>query len=108
MEFVGEMNSNPDKVWYRCTRCKHCMLFDLSQPQTATQSKKLDLSESTPYSPEKEYTVGDIIYHRDWDDIGRVMSKERASNGWHAIVVKFEKNGERRLVESTAINQTLE
>jgi len=72
------------------------------------QSRKLELSASTLYSPERAYNVGDIIYHADWDDIGRVMSKERTSSGGQAIVVKFEKLGERRLIENFHIHHSLE
>jgi len=109
LEYVGEIEGNANRAWYRCTRCRHSRLVDLSQPETvAVQSRKLELSASTLYSPERAYNVGDIIYHADWDDVGRVMSKERTSSGGQAIVVKFEKLGERRLIENFHIHHSLE
>jgi hypothetical protein len=48
------------------------------------------------------YNVGQAIFHSGFDDMGRIISKERTSNGAHAIVVSFEKAGERRLLEKVA------
>lgn len=107
MELVGEMQtegseSPSQKVWYRCTRCKHSALLD---KQTLTQVKrgeavKIDRSLCTTYSKELIYTVGQVIYHSQWDDVGKVVAKQKTSDGTHAITVSFEKLGERRLIEN--------
>jgi hypothetical protein len=62
----------------------------------------VDRSGSLEYSKEKVYSIGQTIYHTEWDDYGRVLAKQRMSNGIHAITVAFEKSGERRLVENVA------
>jgi hypothetical protein len=62
--------------------------------------KKLDRADAEEYTPEKTYRVGGAIFHTDWDDLGKIISKERTSGGGSAIVVSFEKLGERRLLEN--------
>ncbi|MEK6755112.1 MAG: hypothetical protein AABZ02_03065 [Bacteroidota bacterium] len=109
MELVGEMQtegseSPSQKVWYRCTRCKHSALLD---KQTLTPAKrgeaaKIDRSLCTTYSKERVYTVGQAIYHSELDDVGKVIAKQKTSDGTHAITVSFEKLGERRLIENVA------
>jgi len=106
MEFVGGQpteNSNAEtvKVWYRCGRCKHSALLTLSP---ASQMKKrravaIDRDQCTPYAKEKVFKVGEHIYHSEWDDVGKVVRKDKMSNGIHSIVVSFEKFGERKLLE---------
>jgi hypothetical protein len=41
-----------------------------------------------------------VIYHKKWDDLGVVLSKEIISNGGFAIIVQFEKNKEKKLIEN--------
>ncbi|MGD1045710.1 MAG: hypothetical protein ABR936_10350 [Bacteroidota bacterium] len=108
MEFVGgQPNENNDteivKMWYRCGKCKHTALLTLS---LANQTKKkvpaaaLIREQCTPYSKQKIFTIGEQIYHSDLDDMGRVIRKDKMSNGVHSIVVAFEKLGERKLLEN--------
>jgi len=56
--------------------------------------------ECVNYSPEKIFAVGVSIYHTDWDDMGKVTSKEKTSSGGNAIWVQFEKNGIKKLIEN--------
>jgi hypothetical protein len=107
MEFVGgQPSENNDsetvKIWYRCGKCKHSALLTLSP---ASQLKKnhavvVDREQCTQYAKEKTFTIGEHVYHLEWDDIGKVLRKDKMSNGIHSIVVSFEKLGERKLLES--------
>ncbi len=109
MELVGEMQVEGQaeaqpKVWYRCTRCKHSALIsrtELERPKNGV-AITVDRSHSLEYSKEKVYSIGQTIYHSEWDDYGKVLAKQRMSNGIQAITVLFEKSGERRLVENVA------
>ena len=106
MEMVGSAESQPDKTWYRCTRCRHASLIDVNglkklQEESKKTPEKIDCTE---YRPNGTYTIGQAIFHTGWDDVGKITSKERTSRGEHAIVVSFEKHGERRLLESVAEN----
>ena len=107
MEFVGTQpteNTNatePAKIWYRCCRCKHSALLTIAPvaPTKKNQAVAIDREQCIPYSKEKTFSVGELIYHTELDDAGRVVRKEKMSNGIHSIVVNFEKLGERKLLE---------
>ncbi len=110
MERIGEMpstanESDPVKIWYRCTRCKHSALITLA-PQSKDKGEaaaKIDRASCIEYSKEKVFSIGQAIYHSDWDDVGTVLKKDKTSNGIHSILVSFEKNGERKLIENVVI-----
>ena len=106
MEKIGSVENQPEKTWYRCTRCRHASLLDLEAMKRSQEeaSKKIDKSSAAVYSPENTYQVGDAIFHTEWDDIGKIVSKELTSGGDKAIVVSFEKLGEKRLLEGIAEN----
>ena len=106
MEMIGTAETQPDKTWYRCTRCRHASLINLEELKRAQEEsrRKLERSDCSEYSPVNTYTVGQAIFHTEWDDIGKIVSKERTSGGARAIVVSFEKLGERRLLESVVDN----
>jgi len=102
MEAVGEMEGVPDKTWYRCSRCRHSTLIsqeDLQKDQSGPVSK-IDAKECIPYSPEKIFDIGQSIVHQEWNDVGKVITKEITSSGAQAIIVAFERLGERRLIEN--------
>lgn len=102
MEMIGAVEEQPSKVWYRCTRCRHAMLVDFDQVKKSQEDgkKKLDRAACQEYRPENTYTVGQAIFHTEWDDVGKIVSKVTTSDGAKAIVVSFERLGERRLLES--------
>jgi hypothetical protein len=62
--------------------------------------KKLEKFECLEYDPHSTYKVGEAIFHSGWDDVGKVTAKEKTSGGASAIVVSFEKLGQRRLLEN--------
>jgi hypothetical protein len=109
MERIGEMPSATEGaealgVWYRCTRCKHSVLLTIT-PQSKEKVElvpKIDRSTCTEYSKDKVFSVGQAIYHSDWDDVGTVLRKDKMSNGVQSILVSFEKNGERKLIENVS------
>ena len=102
MELIGAGENAPEKSWYRCSRCRHAILVNVDELKATQEEskKKVDRSTAAPYAPESTYTVGDAIFHAELDDVGKIISKVRTSDGARAIVVSFEKNGERRLLES--------
>ena len=102
MEMIGAVEGQPEKTWYRCTRCRHASLVDLDELRRHQEEskKKLERDSCTEYRPENTYTIGQAIFHSEWDDIGKIVSKETTSGGAHAIVVSFEKLGERKLLEN--------
>jgi hypothetical protein len=110
MEFVGGSQSEnvteQTKIWYRCTRCKHSALITLSLIDKEANKSKIifiDRDKCTSYSKEKKFSIGEYIYHSEWDDVGKVLRKDKTSNGIHSIIVSFEKLGERILLEDVQI-----
>lgn len=99
MEIIGAVVGSESKVWFRCTRCHHSMMIDTTQ-QNEDKILKVTREQCVDYSPEKIFEIGSAIYHTDWDDMGKVTSKEKTSNGGNAIWVSFEKNGTKKLIEN--------
>lgn len=106
MELVGGMNaegggSDDSRMWFRCSRCKHSALIERSPGSKGKSAlDKLDRKQATEYAASKVFSVGQTIYHTEWDDLGRVTSKIKTSGGVQAITVSFEKGGERKLIEN--------
>ncbi len=102
MEVIGSSESQPDRTWYRCTRCRHASLINLEELRRTQEEskKKVAREDASEYSPANTYSVGQSIFHSEWGDVGKIVSKEKTSRGESAIVVAFEKLGERRLLES--------
>ncbi|MEW6509915.1 MAG: hypothetical protein AB1428_03030 [Bacteroidota bacterium] len=101
MEVIGPVETQPDKTWYRCTRCRHATLIDLAalRLEQENSQRKPERADCLEYRPENSYSIGTAIFHAEWG-IGKVVSKERTSGGDRAIVVAFEKLGERKLLEN--------
>ncbi len=99
MEQVGEMEGVQNKMWFRCCRCHHTSLIDLA-PEQAEAAQKKDSSKATVYQPGECFSVGQAIFHSEWNDTGTVLSKIKTSDGGQAIIVAFEKQGQRRLIEN--------
>jgi DNA-directed RNA polymerase subunit RPC12/RpoP len=102
MEIVGAGEHLPDKTWYRCMRCRHAVLLNMAELRKNNEAskKKLEKFECLEYDPHSTYKVGEAIFHSAWDDVGKVTAKEKTSGGASAIVVSFEKLGQRRLLEN--------
>lgn len=98
MEIIGEMQGVQDKMWYRCTRCHHMSLIDMKIE--AAGSAAPDATTATVYSPGLKFQVGEAVFHSEWNDVGKVLSKTRTSDGSESITVMFEKQGERRLISN--------
>jgi hypothetical protein len=101
MSIVGEMNPANSKIWYKCTRCRHMSLLEpLQKISNETALLNIDIGKCTPYKPELVYNIGQMIFHNDLNDAGRVMSKQKTSNGGNAIIVAFKNSGQKMLVEN--------
>jgi len=90
------------KKWAKCKSCKQVMIVDISdiiKNATATL-EGIENEECKKYSPLNTFEIGETIYHENWDDFGRVLSKETLSNGKSSISVDFQKSGLKKLIES--------
>lgn len=100
MEIVGGMEGVADKIWYKCTRCRHMSLLNAVVNGAVVIGRQIDVDSATTYSPQSKYDIGQAIFHTEWNDVGQVVSKVTTSDGGGAIVVAFQKLGERRLIEN--------
>jgi len=105
-ELIGEPieHEHGRQQWARCTVSHHSQLINLDALEDAKEKAgaaiRLSREDSREYSPRESYAIGDVIFHKAWDDVGIIRSKEIMSNGRASLVVHFEKNKEKRLVEN--------
>ena len=104
MELAGEVlgSESENKYWAKCKKCKQTMLVNLTQDvkDNKVSLEGIENEDCTVYSPTKSFTVGESIYHKNWDDFGKVVSKGILSNGHSSISVEFQKSGLKKLIES--------
>lgn len=105
-ELIGEPTEteNGRMQWAKCAVSRHMQMVNLDTLASNTEKKvteiKLAREDSKEYSPKNVYKVGDVVYHKAWDDVGIVRAKEVMSNGRGSVLVHFEKNKEKRLIEN--------
>lgn len=105
-ELIGEPieTENGRHQWARCTRSRHSQLVNLDAIEAESDRSKavvhISREDARKYSPKDQYEIGDVIFHSVWDDVGIVRAKDVMSNGGNAIIVQFEKNNEKRLIEN--------
>ena len=105
-ELIGEPTETEQgrMQWAKCSVSRHMQMINLDTLASNAEKKvteiKLAREDSKEYSPKNVYKVGDVIYHKAWDDVGIVRAKEIISNGRSSVLVHFEKNKEKRLIEN--------
>jgi len=71
-----------------------------------TRQKKLRKSilineKIIEYQPEKDFRVGQTIYHPEFEEKGRIVRKSKSVSGnFKKITVRFKKAGEKILVSA--------
>jgi hypothetical protein len=50
MELVGSTEQQPDRSWYRCTRCRHVSLLNVTELRRELEEAKKKLDRVTPRS----------------------------------------------------------
>ncbi len=105
-ELIGEPIETEEgrQQWARCTRSRHSQLVNLDAMEVEADKSKavihISPEDARKYSPKEEYKIGDVIFHKVWEDVGIVRAKEITGDGGKAIVVQFEKNNEKKLIEN--------
>ena len=105
-ELIGEpIETEQGRLqWARCTKSRHSQLVNLDRVQQEQDKAKaiehFTKEDAKQYSPQEAYEQGDVIYHKVWDDVGVIRSKDVTSSGKNCIIVEFMKCGEKRLIES--------
>ncbi|NIR47212.1 hypothetical protein GWO43_01835 [candidate division KSB1 bacterium] len=70
------------------------------------KNRKEALSQVLEYSPKNTYWKGQRIRHPVLNDVGKVVNKVETDGNHRIIVVDFEKNGTKKLVEGYIISST--
>ena len=111
---VVEEADNHEVIWLKCPECKGFLPYMTGQGEEATQGKDgeehgpelaledIDIEKALEYSEKNEYKIGDIIYHRSWNDYGKVVEKEVLPGHRKTIHVQFVNQGKIRLLEGVA------
>ncbi|MFO7446416.1 MAG: hypothetical protein R6W90_08615 [Ignavibacteriaceae bacterium] len=107
MELAGEVTGTDteNKRWAKCKKCKQTMIIDMAEgiKETKPSLEGIENEDCTVYAPTKSFSVGESIYHKNWDDFGKVVSKDILSNGQSSITVEFQKLGNKKLIESLTL-----
>ncbi len=109
MEVVEE-GGEDEVTWLKCPRCKgilpHMKLADSGAAAevdaNAFSADSIDEAEVQEYDSSRSYEVGDVIYHRSWNDYGRVEEKLMLPGDRHAVRVQFLNQGDVNLLENVS------
>jgi len=112
---IVEESDNQDVLWLNCPGCRGYLPHMLNQEDIdeAEESEKeeagakgedlaiedLSTEDAREYQEAGDYHVGEVIYHRSWNDYGKVIAKETLSGHRRTIVVHFVNQGKTRLLE---------
>ncbi len=105
MELTGGVTASGDenKRWAKCKKCKQTSVVDISvdvlEKKPSVEGIEND-ENCIHYEPSKTYKVGNVIFHKGWNDFGKIVGKEILANGFSSISVEFQKLGNKKLLES--------
>ena len=121
MEVVEEADNN-EVLWLKCPDCEGFLPYMVesddedpdesgSGEQDALDAAPDDFSNedkdnALEYDKTGEYKVDDIIYHRSWNDYGKVVAKETLPGHRKTILVNFGNQGRIRLLEGVSEGET--
>jgi len=108
MEVVEE-GGDRDVTWLRCPHCRGILPFmELEDaPEKAAGSGEFGpdsftQDEVVEYDARSIFEVGRVIYHRSWNDYGKVTEKIILPGGRSAIKVQFLQQGDVQLLENVS------
>ena len=101
-------------IWLKCPGCQGYLPFMTgeqgSPSKTISETNRvggtedlapedIDPERALEYTETGEYKVGDVIYHRSWNDYGKITAKESLPGNRKIIHVHFINQGKIRLLE---------
>lgn len=69
----------------------------VSEEKATKKKVKVTGVEAREYSMTENFSKGDLVYHKIWDDTGEVLEVGTTEDGIHKIKVAFEKVGVKNL-----------
>jgi hypothetical protein len=111
MEVVDGDESN-EVIWLKCPGCMGFLPYITEgegesgagasgeSPELAPEDIDTEERESAKeYDESGEYEIDDVIYHRSWNDYGKVIAKEELPGNRKTIIVNFINQSKIRLLE---------
>lgn len=90
-------------VWLKCPDCSKMIFIKTEDYEDIMQGrakpKTVEEESYIDYDPVKSFRVGQVVYHKVWDDKGEVLKKEISPSGRHVITVDFNRLGQKTLIE---------
>jgi hypothetical protein len=121
MGVVDEVENN-EVLWLKCPGCEGFLPYMMDSgdedgkgsgkgaatgEDVAPEDFSAEDKESAiEYEEEKEYKIDDIIYHRSWNDYGKVVAKEILPGNRRTIQVNFGHQGKIRLLEGEGLRNS--
>jgi hypothetical protein len=115
---VVEEAENNEVVWLKCPGCKGFLPYMVDTEESEEKLEldaggdqqdfedlaieDIDTESAREYNEANEYKVGETIYHRSWNDYGKVIAKEVLPGYRKTILVHFVNQGKIRLLEGMA------
>lgn len=115
---VVEEAEDQEVIWLKCPGCSGYLprMLDQEEVEIAegedsesvdageTESieislEDIDIEKAREYRDSDLFEIGDIVYHRSWNDYGKVLAKETLPGNRKAIVVHFVNQGRIKLLE---------
>ena len=103
MELAGETSEGDSaKRWAKCKKCKQKTVIDLNdlKKETKPTLQNIVIEGCQEYSPREQFSVGQTIFHKSFNDHGIILGKETSSGGKGLIVVEFQNSGKKKLIET--------
>lgn len=99
----------------RCDVCPGFSVFPIERAlksgrlltQEEYEKRKQALSQVMNYSPRKIYWRGQRIRHNVFDEIGKVVKKEKTDGDHRVIIVSFDKAGKKKLIEGLETEEVI-
>lgn len=113
MEVVEEAENN-DVLWLKCPECEGFLPYMIESDDEEGEEESgageeesvapedfsnEDKEAALEYDKSHEYRINDVIYHRSWNDYGKVVGKEILPGHRKTIIVNFGHQGKIRLLE---------
>ncbi len=92
-----------EAYWAKCKKCKNKLVITLDDiiRDDRISVKNIDMGEAVDYSPDKDYEIGSVLFHKGWEDFGVVKSKSHLSSTKISLTVEFQSKGIKKLLAST-------
>lgn len=109
MEVVRQEGSE-NVIWLKCPGCQG--FLPRTEEDEAGETRRseagdenelaledLDIDNAREYSEHEEYSIGDVIHHRSWNDYGKVIAKDVLPGNRRTIWAQFIRQGRVQLLE---------